>query len=194
MYFMVISQWPQTAETIGYNFLPLRPLNAMPRYWPSTTNDSVPSSMSSTAVKEQKVTIVSCHSVHTTMHCADFNYWNEYCTNPKICQERYMTLRAWEARDTWRRCCFSSRGKVYSYRGPSPSWARCCRRDSGSRRCAGARPPLLRRRRRACRAALCSSGAPTRACPSCSRPSLVCSLCFVRRGVGETWVCHRPKK
>lgn len=48
MYFIVISQCPQTALTIGYNFLPLRPLNATPRYWPSTTKLNVPSSMSKT--------------------------------------------------------------------------------------------------------------------------------------------------
>jgi hypothetical protein len=48
MYLIVISQCPQTALTIGYSFLPLSPLNATPKYWPSTTKLSVPSSISNT--------------------------------------------------------------------------------------------------------------------------------------------------
>ena len=53
MYFMVISQWPHTALTMGYSFLPLRPRKATPRYWPSTTKASVPSSMSSTTAAKK---------------------------------------------------------------------------------------------------------------------------------------------
>lgn len=48
MYLIVISQCPQTALTIGYSFLPLSPLNATPKYWPSTTKLIVPSSISRT--------------------------------------------------------------------------------------------------------------------------------------------------
>ena len=46
MYLIVTSQWPQTALTIGYNFLPLSPRNATPRYCPSAAKLIVPSSMS----------------------------------------------------------------------------------------------------------------------------------------------------
>jgi hypothetical protein len=53
MYFMVISQCPQTAETMKWSFFPRRPLNAGPRYWPSTTKPRTPSSMSKTAEKER---------------------------------------------------------------------------------------------------------------------------------------------
>lgn len=37
MYFIVISQWPQTAETVRYSFLPRRPRKAGPKYTLSTT-------------------------------------------------------------------------------------------------------------------------------------------------------------
>lgn len=50
MYFIVISQWPHTADTIGYSFLPFRPRNATPKYWPSTMKLIVPSSMSSATI------------------------------------------------------------------------------------------------------------------------------------------------
>lgn len=53
MYLIVISQWPHTAETMGYSFLPFNPRNATPKYWPSTTNAKVPSSMSRTTVKKK---------------------------------------------------------------------------------------------------------------------------------------------
>ena len=50
-YFIVISQCPQTAETIKWSFLPRRFRKAGPKYLPSTTNPSTPSSMSSITEK-----------------------------------------------------------------------------------------------------------------------------------------------
>lgn len=49
MYLIVISAWPQTAETIGYNCFPRRPRNAVPKYRPSAQKLKVPSSISKTA-------------------------------------------------------------------------------------------------------------------------------------------------
>lgn len=54
MYFIDISQCPHTAETMGYNFFPFRPLNATPKYWPSTMKLKVPSSMSSATMNYKK--------------------------------------------------------------------------------------------------------------------------------------------
>ncbi len=47
IYFMVTSQWPQTAETVKNSFLPWRPLKAWPRYLLSTMKPRTPSFMSS---------------------------------------------------------------------------------------------------------------------------------------------------
>lgn len=166
MYFIVISQWPHTAETIGCSFLPLRPLNATPRYWPSTTNANVPSSMSNTTETSKQIRIsLFCFFFYLTFKLKRYimlynNYFNSY---PKIYQERQTSRRISVKPGTWRHCCFSSRGRACFCRDPIPNWDHYCPPGSGSRRCATAHRRWPRRLPRECPVASCSNAAPKRA-------------------------------
>lgn len=178
MYFIVISQCPQTADTIGCNFLPLSPLNATPRYWPSTTNANVPSSISRTTVERN----CACHEskIRTRVKKVCFlryiSHDNSitFCAKlrncdyaeiayPEICQEQWMSRRTWGGLDTLRQCCFSSHDRVCFYQDPNPNWARCYLPNSDSRHYVEAHPPSRLLPLRAYLVASCSNKAPIRA-------------------------------
>lgn len=122
------------------------------------------------------------HPTHTTPY-----------THLRICQEQWRSHPASRGPDMSRRCYSSSHGRVCSYRGPIPNWARCCQPDSDNRHCEAARPPSRLLLQRGCLVASCSIEVPIRACPSCIPPSLVCNLYSVRLGVGGTSACRLPK-
>jgi len=94
MYFMVISQWPQTADTIMNNFLPRRPRTAGPRYLPSTTKPITPSSISSITKwwKMAMVILAQCKPYS----CDRWTNWHHLQINPYWINKRALILNTFK--------------------------------------------------------------------------------------------------
>ncbi len=153
MYFIVISQWPQTADTIMNNFLPRRPRTAGPRYLPSTTKPITPSSMSSITewLKRKMTSLQLYHNVRQSRgkEICDIVMdqwgkksidWNTTATRSLenhftyigTCRGQQRIRLAWGWPDMEYQTDFWSRDRPCSGPGPNPRSAHYCPLGSGN--------------------------------------------------------------